>query len=475
MQQAGTIRKCEILRSVDGESKGGAVVEYMDADMAAKAIQKLTDTDINGRPIYVREDREREGFGRAISVRVDGIPSNTLWKDLKDHFSLAGQVVRANVYQSIEGQTYGIVLFNQVAEAEIAVKSLDQSTFLGRKIDVRVQSESERSEGSALFRKNKKNVDNEIGEKASPAKVLLSNLSHRIRWPTLKDHCKRIGRVTSADVFRNDKGEFFGVAYFDQKSAAARASTLLNNTTLDGKTVSARIMTKSDEKLIQRMEKMENTKPAGDDVEKPSQSIVVFVDNLSPDVTWQTLKDLAKTVGNVRYVDVFKNEAGEAYGVLKFPALSDAKRAVKSLQNTFMLGKPIRLCLMESQDFEAFRKSSSSKQQSEKSPAVSATNVSPIIGGPTSVYVGNLSVNVEWQDLKRHMEQAGEVHSAHIYKNQNGSFYGIVVYNTEFEVDRAIRELQNSDLLGHEICVLVNNIPQQQPADPSTKSSSSSI
>lgn len=472
MQQVGTIRSCEILRAVDGESKGGAVVEYLDSETAQIAIRKLTETAIEGRPIFVREDREREGFGTAISVRIDGVPSNTLWQDLKDHMSSAGKVIRTNVYQNDEGQTYGIALYNRVANAEIAVKSLDNSIFLGRKITVRVQSEDERAEGSALFRKNKKVEENEIGEKGTPAKVLLSNLSHRIRWQMLKDHCKRIGRVTSADVFRNDRGEYFGVAYYDQTSAAARAGTLLNNTLLDGKSISARLMTKSDEQLMQRMEKVEDGKTASDDVEKSTRLTLVYVNNLSPDVTWQMLKDLAKSVGNVRFVDVFKNEAGDAFGLLKYPALSEAKRAVKSLQNTFILGKPIKLRLMENQEFESIRKNASS---TPKSLSTSAESMSSLIGGPTSVYVGNLGVNVEWQDLKQHMEQAGEVHSAHIYKNRNGSFYGIVVYNTEFEVDRAIRELQSTELLGNEICVLLNNIPQpqQQPANHSTSSSSS--
>jgi len=45
----------------DKRSKGCGIVEYKFAEDAAKAIEELHDTYLDGRQIFVREDREIEG------------------------------------------------------------------------------------------------------------------------------------------------------------------------------------------------------------------------------------------------------------------------------------------------------------------------------------------------------------------------------------------------------------------------------
>ena len=42
----------------DGRSKGCGIVQYASAKEAKIAIRRLTDTELDGRPIFVREDRE---------------------------------------------------------------------------------------------------------------------------------------------------------------------------------------------------------------------------------------------------------------------------------------------------------------------------------------------------------------------------------------------------------------------------------
>jgi len=41
-----------------GRSKGCGIVEFESPDEAIAAIEQLNDTDLGGRPIQVREDRE---------------------------------------------------------------------------------------------------------------------------------------------------------------------------------------------------------------------------------------------------------------------------------------------------------------------------------------------------------------------------------------------------------------------------------
>ena len=58
MKSVGHILRADILESTDGRSRGCGIVEYADARDAVKAVQTLNDSELNGRRILVREDRE---------------------------------------------------------------------------------------------------------------------------------------------------------------------------------------------------------------------------------------------------------------------------------------------------------------------------------------------------------------------------------------------------------------------------------
>lgn len=56
--QAGNVKFADLFQEPGGRSKGCAVVEYETAQEAHAAIRDLHDTDLMGRLIFVREDRE---------------------------------------------------------------------------------------------------------------------------------------------------------------------------------------------------------------------------------------------------------------------------------------------------------------------------------------------------------------------------------------------------------------------------------
>merc|ERR1711935_320020 len=74
-------------------------------------------------------------------------------------------------------------------------------------------------------------------------------------------------------------------------------------------------------------------------------------------------------------------------------------------------------------------------------------------GNSNSVYVWNLSYDVSWQDLKDHMRKAGNVDQATVLTGNDGSSIGcgIVVYQSARDAQRAIRELQETDLNGRPV------------------------
>lgn len=62
---AGKVVLVDVI-NYNGRSKGCAVVEFEDKESADRAIRELGDTEIDGRKIFVREDREPDG-GRGSS------------------------------------------------------------------------------------------------------------------------------------------------------------------------------------------------------------------------------------------------------------------------------------------------------------------------------------------------------------------------------------------------------------------------
>uniref|UniRef100_A0A061RF67 Rna recognition motif-containing protein n=1 Tax=Tetraselmis sp. GSL018 TaxID=582737 RepID=A0A061RF67_9CHLO len=58
MRQAGDVQYVKIMESYDGRSKGCGIVDYTNPEDARNAIRTLHDSELLGRKMLVREDRE---------------------------------------------------------------------------------------------------------------------------------------------------------------------------------------------------------------------------------------------------------------------------------------------------------------------------------------------------------------------------------------------------------------------------------
>jgi len=183
MRQCGNVVYADVLKFDDSRSKGCGIVEYETAAEAAEAIRTLNNTEMNGRVIYIREDREDKaivgnrssdrgarrggatgrgaprgrGAGRgglrvtvhndeskatepSCQVFIGNLAWSTSWQDLKDHFRTCGNVLRADVFLDESGRSRGsgTVLFETEAEAQAAIAQLNQSLLNERTISVRL-------------------------------------------------------------------------------------------------------------------------------------------------------------------------------------------------------------------------------------------------------------------------------------------------------------------------------------------------
>ncbi len=89
-----------------------------------------------------------------------------------------------------------------------------------------------------------------------------------------------------------------------------------------------------------------------------------------------------------------------------------------------------------------------------------------------TVFVGNLKYETKWQALKDHMRRAGNVDSANILEANNGRSKGcaLVTYQHPKEAQRAINELNESELEGRTIFVQPDNKPADMGRDERSSS-----
>eukprot|EP00761_Pharyngomonas_kirbyi_P011535 gb/GECH01011560.1/.p1 GENE.gb/GECH01011560.1/~~gb/GECH01011560.1/.p1 ORF type:complete len:199 (+),score=54.27 gb/GECH01011560.1/:1-597(+) len=159
MRQAGPVAYASVLREKSGRSKGCGIVEYETVEDAEKAVRELNDSLLQGRLIFIREDREdtkRTGGGGKPSLSskqlskksgtevgnrqlyVGNLPYSSSDDEVKDYFSTVGDVESAAVQRFPDGGSKGFALVRYAHEddAEEAVSQFDRADFEGRRLKV---------------------------------------------------------------------------------------------------------------------------------------------------------------------------------------------------------------------------------------------------------------------------------------------------------------------------------------------------
>eukprot|EP00747_Dinoflagellata_sp_TGD_P218809 gnl/TRDRNA2_/TRDRNA2_91014_c0_seq1.p1 gnl/TRDRNA2_/TRDRNA2_91014_c0~~gnl/TRDRNA2_/TRDRNA2_91014_c0_seq1.p1 ORF type:complete len:483 (+),score=85.23 gnl/TRDRNA2_/TRDRNA2_91014_c0_seq1:46-1449(+) len=292
-KQIGHVAYADVMRDIDGRSKGCGIVEFERHDDAAQAITELHDSDLGGRLIIVREDREdrdlkggkkgggksggkdsgkgyyaggKSGSSMGLSRRcyVGNLAFEVTWQDLKDHFRQAGSVLYSNVMQDDSGRSKGcgIVEFESVGDASRAIKTLHDTTIKGRMITVREDREDKelgaRYSGSNGYGGKGKGAGGggygrrDRSRSRSPRgrgdgalvgkRCYVGNLAFSVSWQDLKDHFRQVGNVVYSNVMQGNDGRSkgCGIVEFSTPREAARAIDQMHDSVLNGRPVTVR-------------------------------------------------------------------------------------------------------------------------------------------------------------------------------------------------------------------------------------------
>jgi RNA recognition motif-containing protein len=365
------VTRANVLLGRDGRSKGCGIVEFATADDASQAVLTLNDTELKGRPIFVREDREdRPGFsfaggaaagrhrfssgeqaqGRRVYV------GNLSWavdsKDLNDFMKQAGEVVHAEIMvdpHSGRSKGCGVVEFANEEDAQNAITNLCSTELKGRTIFVREDRENlNKVAGGGSVSGGQRLMNN--------PSVFVSDIHPMCSWQDLKDHMRKAGNVDSATIFSNQGGETnSGIVVYQRPQDAARAIRELQGTELHRMLLSVR----------------EDRMPSGGggggggggSVRAPGgrspgrggegrghrsePGSQLFITNISTKTTWYELKDHFRACGDVKRADIKMTPQGESkgFGTVAFATKKEAEAAIQSLNGSELQGSNLEVRL----------------------------------------------------------------------------------------------------------------------------------
>jgi RNA recognition motif-containing protein len=263
--RVGSVKYADVLREggPGSRSKGCGVVEFSTPEEAAAAIQELNHAELDGRQIFVREDREDfelkgeptgggvpqkrprsgpPGSNRSISIGrrlyIGNLSFETTWQQLKDHFRSAGPVLHADVMNDGEGRSKGcaVVEMENAGDALRAISLLSNSVLDGRNITVR----EDREDPDVKARGHRA-----VGAPAAAAEgtqVVVHGLPYRMAWQDLKDLCRSAGTVLRADVMTNLDGSSkgYGLVTFASQQDSGAAIAMLNGRVIDGRVITCK-------------------------------------------------------------------------------------------------------------------------------------------------------------------------------------------------------------------------------------------
>ncbi|CAG79520.2 hypothetical protein B0I72DRAFT_132452 [Yarrowia lipolytica] len=271
MRQAGNVLFADVLLMPNGRSKGCGIVEYSTREEAENAVNTLTNQELMGRVVYVREDRESEpkfsqpnlgppgardggrserggdfggsrqsgGGAPGTQLFVGNLPYSTGWQDLKDLFREAGQIVRADIMTSHDGRSKGsgIVLFETAEDAHRAIERFNGHQMGGRAIEVREDRFAGPPRGGPPARvartpfapapQNPPRVPSEFSDGAigggDPSDtIFVGNLPWSTADQDLYDLFETVGKVTKAEIqfLPDGKKAGSGVVQFETPASA---------------------------------------------------------------------------------------------------------------------------------------------------------------------------------------------------------------------------------------------------------------
>ncbi|KDP36031.1 hypothetical protein JCGZ_09997 [Jatropha curcas] len=320
-------------------SLGYGYVNFSNPQDAAKAMEALNFTPLNGKPIRIMFSHRdpsirKSGYANVFIKNLDTTIDN---KALHDTFAAFGTVLSCKVAVDSNGQSrgYGFVQFENEEAAQSAIKRLNGMLINDKQVYV-----------GLFVRRQERNLAN-----GSPkfTNVYVKNLSESTTDEDLKKVFSVYGTITSAVVMRdqNGKSRCFGFVNFQNPDSAAAAAEKLNGTTFnDDKTWyvgraqrklerEAELRAKFEQERISRYEKLKGAN--------------LYLKNLDETVDDEKLRVLFSEFGSITSCKVMLDNQGlsKGSGFVAFSTPEEASRALNEMNGKMIGRKPLYVAVAQ--------------------------------------------------------------------------------------------------------------------------------
>ncbi|RDX64588.1 Polyadenylate-binding protein 2, partial [Mucuna pruriens] len=321
--EAGQVTSVRICRDLETRRPlGYGYVNFSNAYDAAKAMEELNFTPLNGKPIRVtysfRDPSIRKSEANIFVKNLDQKIDNRSFRDI---FLSFGNIVSCKVVMDNFGRSkgHGFVQFESEASAQEAIERLNGMLINDKRVYV----------GHFERRKDR---DSKF------TSVFVKNLSQSTSTDDLKRVFGEFGDICSALVIRDEDGnsKCFGFVNFKNTDSAARAVQELHGKNLDGKDwFVGKALAKSDWDLLPDF----STK----DSFHAYQPSNLYLKNLHDFIGDADLKALFSRFGRVTSCKVMRDENGvsKGSGFVAFETHEEALQALRELNGYMAAGKPL--------------------------------------------------------------------------------------------------------------------------------------
>ncbi|OQR98223.1 hypothetical protein ACHHYP_09037 [Achlya hypogyna] len=399
MRIAGLVDSCNLMTEGSGRSKGCAIVTYRTKKMATNAIEKLSDKELMGRKIFVREDRE-DGAKQPQSIpaaapKLDAPSSYQAPVDTYTPTPNAYTPAPTSSYSAAPTSSYTSTPASSYKSAPTSsYTSAPSSSYASVPASSYTPSSYSSAPNSFTSTPNSftsapnsftsapnsftsaptsfsstpnsfSSAPNSFssGPFAPPqgmygappsggppttggsCRVYVGNLSWGVKWQDLKDHMKQAGPVLHASVMEEASGRSkgCGIVEFDSPETAQRAIQMLTDTKLDNRPIFVREdrEPRPGHRGAAAGGRPPFGRPSGHSGPHHPPHCTVYIGNLPFDAMWQDIKDLARTAASVDHVEVASGPDGRSkgYAILRCPTPQDAQAAIGLLHGAEFRGR----------------------------------------------------------------------------------------------------------------------------------------
>uniref|UniRef100_A0A7N0VL16 Polyadenylate-binding protein n=1 Tax=Kalanchoe fedtschenkoi TaxID=63787 RepID=A0A7N0VL16_KALFE len=294
--QVGSVTSIKVCRDLTrGFSFGYAYVNFGNPRDAAKALELLNFTPLNGKPIRIMYSQ------RDPSIR------------LYDTFATFGTILSCKVAVDSYGNSkgHGFVQFDTQESAQKAISSLNGMLINDKKVYVGGFLHRQQRSGASKF-----------------TNVYIKNLSENFTAEDLKNVFEEYGAITSAVVMKdaNGKSKGFGFVNFQEPDAAATAVEKLNGSEHGESVWYVGRAQKKAERVTELRAKFEQERL---DRYQKFQGSNLYLKNLDSSFNDEKLKEVFSEFGTMTSCKVMLDAQGNSKGC-GFVAFSTAEEATKA-------------------------------------------------------------------------------------------------------------------------------------------------